>query len=161
VPHAIPLPSLVTERPQRQRGERQGKTRCCAAMKRGRRGGPDLMQGAAGKSASKGLVEGCHAEADETAVLARQDRKICNGASQCMQGFRSFADGDHGLLICLFMFCSRILQPGADVKRCFKADPSAGSGSPNLRFERYEKILNSDDDAVTPTKAVSSEVGQN
>jgi hypothetical protein len=64
------------------------------------------MQGTAGKPASKRLVEGRHAKADEAAVLARQDRKIRNGAPQCMQGFRPFADGDHGLLICLFMFCS-------------------------------------------------------
>jgi hypothetical protein len=67
---------------ERQRGECQGKTRCCAAMKRGRRA--DLMQSATGKPAGKRLVEGCHAEAYEAAVLARQDRKIRNGASQRM-----------------------------------------------------------------------------
>jgi hypothetical protein len=72
------------------------------------------MQGTAGKPAGKRLVEGRHAKADEAAVLARQDRKIRNGAAQCMQGFRPFADGDHGLL--MFMFCSRFPQLAADVK---------------------------------------------
>jgi hypothetical protein len=76
----------VAEGPQRQRGERQGKTRRRAALKRSRRA--DLMKGATSKPAGKRLVEGGHAKADEAAVLARQDRKICNGAPQCMQGFR-------------------------------------------------------------------------
>jgi hypothetical protein len=40
------------------------------------------MQGATGQPAGKRLVEGRHAEADEAAVLARQDRKIRNGAPQ-------------------------------------------------------------------------------
>jgi hypothetical protein len=75
---------------KRQRGERQGKTRRRAALKRGRRA--DLMKGATSK------VEGGHAKADEAAVLARQDSKIRNGAAQRLQGFRPFADGDHGSL---------------------------------------------------------------
>jgi hypothetical protein len=55
-------------------------------MKRGRRA--DFMQGTTGKPAGKRLIEGRHAEADEAAVLARQDRKIRNDTPQRMQGFR-------------------------------------------------------------------------
>jgi hypothetical protein len=98
-----------------ERGERQGKTRRGAAMKRGRRA--DLMQGATGKPAGKRLVKGRYAKAYETAVLTRHDCKIRNDAAQRMQSFRRFADGNHDLPISLFMFCSRIPQPAADVKR--------------------------------------------
>jgi hypothetical protein len=90
------LPTLAGSGAKRQHGERQGKARRGAAMKRSCRA--DLMQGATSKPAGKRLVEGGHAEADEAAILARQDRKICNGAAQRLQGFRSFADGDHGAL---------------------------------------------------------------
>jgi hypothetical protein len=48
-------------------------------MKRSRRA--DLMQGTVGQPAGKRLVEGRHAKADKAAVLARQDRKIRNGAA--------------------------------------------------------------------------------
>lgn len=82
-------PDRVPAAPQRQAGQRHGKTKCGAALQRRRR--PDLMQGAASEAARQRLIKGWNAETDETAAFTRQiGHEVRNGTSQRMQGFGGF-----------------------------------------------------------------------